>query len=577
MESPLVRMAALALVVMTIIAVVVFWPEPPAAPPSSPPQEELTPLVRRSAHSSLDKEFSLPGSEDPPPSRAWKQVQPSTAILAAAPSTGTMEAVPGETAARTGIEGSVVDNKGRPVAGVRVIAERLSDDGQPAQSNRGPETASDGRFEFLRLAAGEYIVKVKEPASLHWVEESVSVREGVVAKVVLRLPHRDERIAGVVVDDAGNPVKNVSLVLKETSERPHTEAGSDFSGPGGRFEFTGLGPGTFRLNAAADGYMPVEYSGLRAGETNLKITLPAAGIIQGRVRALDGTIPPLYTIRYFVEAAPPQARDGHAMSFQNQRGQQDFANPDGSFELRNLVAGQYSLMAAADGMTGRLPVHVEVKRGSRVTGVEILLDSGAEVSGKVLDEKTGKPVKGARVIARYVPPNLRGGFGRGRSLRLGAGETGPDGHYVLPHVPAGDASLLVFADGYLPKSVDLQIPERTRRQFAPDILLLAGDFRGMMREQRFGGVGASLSVSDGIPTIAGLVPGGPAFRAGVAKGDKVLSVDGMATTGRQLYEIIARIRGPERTTVVLGLDRGGRRWNQAIVRDIIDSQNTPPQ
>ena len=46
------------------------------------------------------------------------------------------------------------------------------------------------------------------------------------------------------------------------------------------------------------------------------------------------------------------------------------------------------------------------------------------------------------------------------------------------------------------------------------------------------GIGALMNVDQGAPIIQSVIPGGPAHRAGLRSGDKVLSVDGTSTRAR---------------------------------------------
>jgi carboxyl-terminal processing protease len=58
------------------------------------------------------------------------------------------------------------------------------------------------------------------------------------------------------------------------------------------------------------------------------------------------------------------------------------------------------------------------------------------------------------------------------------------------------------------------------------------------------------------PTIGGVIPGGPADRAGVQKGDQIEAVDGVATEGMSTTDVADRIRGPLGSNVTLRLKRG---------------------
>jgi len=57
--------------------------------------------------------------------------------------------------------------------------------------------------------------------------------------------------------------------------------------------------------------------------------------------------------------------------------------------------------------------------------------------------------------------------------------------------------------------------------------------------------------------------GGPAYRAGLKAGDEIVEVDGEDVTNLDLFDIVAKIRGPKGTTVEIGVRRKGSR---AILR-----------
>jgi carboxyl-terminal processing protease len=70
-------------------------------------------------------------------------------------------------------------------------------------------------------------------------------------------------------------------------------------------------------------------------------------------------------------------------------------------------------------------------------------------------------------------------------------------------------------------------------------------------EGAFEGIGAYVSMEDGNVTIVAPINGSPAENAGILPGDIVLAVDGEPVTGLSLNEVIARIRGPANSQVVL--------------------------
>ncbi|MEO0812368.1 MAG: S41 family peptidase [Myxococcota bacterium] len=85
----------------------------------------------------------------------------------------------------------------------------------------------------------------------------------------------------------------------------------------------------------------------------------------------------------------------------------------------------------------------------------------------------------------------------------------------------------------------------------------------------YGGIGVELGFdSSGITTVESLYPESPAERAGLVKGDEILSVDGTPLKGKDSTSIQKLLRGPVGTKTVLKVKRKGRDepWNFTMVR-----------
>ena len=77
-------------------------------------------------------------------------------------------------------------------------------------------------------------------------------------------------------------------------------------------------------------------------------------------------------------------------------------------------------------------------------------------------------------------------------------------------------------------------------------------------EGKFEGIGATVELDDdGHLRIVRPLPGSPAEEAGIEAGDVIISVDGLATRGRELIDIIQQVRGERGTEVVLTIRRAG--------------------
>ncbi|MCC6494400.1 MAG: S41 family peptidase [Pirellulales bacterium] len=97
-------------------------------------------------------------------------------------------------------------------------------------------------------------------------------------------------------------------------------------------------------------------------------------------------------------------------------------------------------------------------------------------------------------------------------------------------------------------------------------------------DQEFGGVGIRLRMlgEPPMPTVIGLPePGSPAEGADIRLGDRIEAVDGAATTGLDLEQITAMVRGPVDVPVTLTLRRAGAAQSHAVtvVRAIVNVES----
>jgi carboxyl-terminal processing protease len=101
---------------------------------------------------------------------------------------------------------------------------------------------------------------------------------------------------------------------------------------------------------------------------------------------------------------------------------------------------------------------------------------------------------------------------------------------------------------------------------AEELRILDSDTQG-----QFGGVGVEVDVNDGWLTVLHVMPNGPAARAGVQPGDRLLSIEGSPARDLTIEDALSRMRGEPGTQVRIELRR--RAVEAAVpvtlVRDII--------
>jgi carboxyl-terminal processing protease len=96
------------------------------------------------------------------------------------------------------------------------------------------------------------------------------------------------------------------------------------------------------------------------------------------------------------------------------------------------------------------------------------------------------------------------------------------------------------------------------------------EFEKMMMNE-FTGVGVEINKPRGLLTVASLLPGTPADRAGLDAGDVIEAIDGIPTSDMSLTCAVKKITGIRGTTVILTIRRAGedKRKNIPVVRDRI--------
>jgi membrane-associated protease RseP (regulator of RpoE activity) len=196
-------------------------------------------------------------------------------------------------------------------------------------------------------------------------------------------------------------------------------------------------------------------------------------------------------------------------------------DPGGAFELRRLSGGSHELVVTT--AAGESATHViAVQAGERKTGVRVQVEPGVRITGRVLEVATNKPMAGA-VVSAYGTGNARADA-----------TAGPDGAFTLEGVTAGEnVRLNVRTDDtrHVPELKELALKAGQTTFDAGTIKLLPGNARerwGMDFTDR-GHIGASARLEDGRVVLTVPTPESPALKAGLKKGDLVLSINGQST------------------------------------------------
>lgn len=272
------------------------------------------------------------------------------------------------------VRGVVRTPSGELLAGARVTA--------PIERTENDEvnTDTDGGFELFVSEGGPVTLVGSHPdyASAH-------VRAAVPSDDVTLVLKEGLRVSGRVVDEAGNGVGTAIVSAMFIAAR-----GSDEDAPmsyrqsdtDGGFTMGGLTAGKYRFIAesrADDDARSVSLDVVLPTRTPIELKFPGGGSIQGVVRDGAGNPLPRVSIEAELIQDPRNRRPSE------ERGAT--SGPDGTFVLRSLVPGDYSLQPSRAGYVG-LPVRAAVGD----TRVELRMKKPTIVSGRVITAQ-GKPVR----------------------------------------------------------------------------------------------------------------------------------------------------------------------------------------
>ncbi len=101
----------------------------------------------------------------------------------------------------------------------------------------------------------------------------------------------------------------------------------------------------------------------------------------------------------------------------------------------------------------------------------------------------------------------------------------------------------------------------------------ARDYERLEEEiaSQFGGIGIHLEMRDDRPMVVAPIAGTPGERAGIQRGDEIISINGVELGKVSIDDVVSKLRGKPKTEVRVGLRRPGTKadYEVKIVREII--------
>jgi hypothetical protein len=405
------------------------------------------------------------------------------------------------------VKGRVIDEDGAPIAGAQVVAqldrparggEGSTMDGEPAarrgerrrgearrearnmamgRVGRGPQippglmayaasmgfmgerattTGRDGTFQIAGVETGDFRVHAFHRDYCGASSKSLAMGEqGAVADVVLVMK-AGGGIHGTVRDPRGNPVPDeIVVAVAPQSLQPNSPASV-----GGMYQGSTDAQGNYRIqHVAPGGYFVVA----TRGDEELNPMSLFGGMNFDLV-----TVPEGEDVRFdLVDTTAGGCRVHGVVTYRGEPVQRGFLSAlnyetdsmlgvewraarmkgDGQYEFAGLAPGEYQLNFDGDGPQARLTLEVPDAPEARI---DLALPE-ASIGGRVVDDRTGDPVKGATATLRSLSAEGGGGgmFGsflsrEGRTRRDGVDDQGV---FDFDRLEGGNYELQVSAGG----------------------------------------------------------------------------------------------------------------------------------
>ncbi|RKG56733.1 peptide-binding protein [Corallococcus sp. AB011P] len=422
------------------------------------------------------------------------------------------------------LEGTVRKEDGaRPSGAVTVTAHRV---GAPASESVDVPAKPDGTWS-MRVGAGRYQLSA-------WLS-ALRFQNGDQQQVV-ELEAGGRRHVDLVV---GEPKKPLRVTVLEPNGAPSvhatvmaTEAGhtdiqaEEMTDAAGQavLALDGLGSDAWRV-WSTNGGRQGEAASVSASQKEFTLQLKPAARLRGTVRSAGGR----------------EVR-GFALTVTAARGEDDFLSrverqfSGDSFQVDDVFPTRVTVTATLpDGRAGK--VDVTLASGAEAA-VEVVVDAGGGVSGRLVDARTNEPLAGAYVDADGIASPT----------------TGADGRFELKDLAPGAHRLTAWSRGR-------ELVDR-RMTLAAGKTQALGDWRLGLQRVEPGRLGLSFGMTGRDVVISGIAEG--ADVAGLQVGDVLRSIDGAVVldTG----EARRRELGAPGSPALLALQRGGQALSFTFIR-----------
>jgi len=326
------------------------------------------------------------------------------------------------------VAGIVTDSAGKPVPFATV---RVAGTGQQMWTVAARQATSDkkGAFELHGLLRAKLQARAESDTAASGLADVDLTSQAAQRDVKLVLDVTGV-ISGVVVDDKGSPVPEVQVnafpdIMDGASVDGLALAGmsSATSDGDGAFTIHGVPDGAYRLWAARAGASSQEWgqrgTSAKTGDKGVRITLAAAGRLEGKVALAGSSTPPkIVSVQVGYQAPTPAT--------------------DGAFTIKDVTPGTYSVTFRGPEFAELIKHEIKIEPGKTTDLGTVTVTRGRRFTGKVVDG-SGKPVAGAKVKLAEMLINVEGNEDQMESFEQTSGVrsamSDSDGEFTIIGVP----------------------------------------------------------------------------------------------------------------------------------------------
>jgi 5-hydroxyisourate hydrolase-like protein (transthyretin family) len=337
------------------------------------------------------------------------------------------------------------------------------DTGEPLQSAcvsapgaSGSCTDRDGRYRLRAVPAGTYTLQISAPFDSGYLGEfhhdaataagatPVTVTNGATTEVDEGLALGATLTGHLTSAQTGEPITSVGVRLHDAGTGTQLQSFFPSVDPAGAYRIKGIPAGTYRIQ-----FQPFDqihgtewYDDAPSFETADDVVVPAAGLVEGIDAQLSEGASIAGTVTSSATGEPIDSAciEVYAASQLGFPTRTSCVGTAGTYKVRGLSEGNYVIRTRdnveehvaewySDRETGASANIVSVGAEAAVTGIDVALDPGSRIRGRVTGADTGEAVGSVSIFVYDQDGSFVPGSGVGASFN--------DGTYATPALRPG--------------------------------------------------------------------------------------------------------------------------------------------